>query len=443
MLEGMPFAESKLAVVLALTGWAGFIATNFGWLLRRKTLGDQIVGLEAERDEFKSRYQEAETRLTKIDPDVFLERLALRERTGNFEEIERYAQGYFAEQADAIREAARVLAEAEILQSGNRGVDGLKDARRFVQIGLAAAPDDETLQALLDETDGRIEAIAQGEDYDLLPPGKMDWNGLVSASQTSIERGNYAIAELLGRRALKRATVEFGPRSKQTALSLNDLALVSHAQGKLPEAEALFRESLDVDAVTIGTRNWDHAKHLVNLSVVLRDLKKFAEAEELCRRAVKVTSEAVGTQDWGYAAVLHTLGTVFELQHRLYDAEELYREALKIDAATIGTQHRVYATHLNSLAGVLRAQGKLTEAEGHFREALKIGAATIGTQHPDYATHLSNLAVLLYRDDRPAEAEPLMAEALAIFEATLPPDHSRIAQLRRDLARIRAALPPP
>merc|ERR1711957_765139 len=80
---------------------------------------------------------------------------------------------------------------------------------------------------------------------------------------------------------VRRAT--FGNRHPDTLTSINNLALLWEAQGKLAEAEPLYVEALGVRRATLGNQHPDTLTSINNLANLWHVQGKLAEAEPLFR----------------------------------------------------------------------------------------------------------------------------------------------------------------
>jgi tetratricopeptide (TPR) repeat protein/dsDNA-binding SOS-regulon protein len=245
--------------------------------------------------------------------------------------------------------------------------------------------------------------------------------------------GNYLQAESYYQRNLEISKIVYGIEHKETATSLNNLALVYQAQGKYDEAIKLFQEALEISKKTIGTEHPNYAIRLNNLAGVYYVQGKYDEAIKFYKEALKISKKTIGTEHPNYAGHLNNLAGVYYEQGKYNEAIKLFQEALEISKKTIGTEHPDYAIRLNNLANVYNAQGKYDEAIKLYQEALEIDKKILGTEHPDYAIDLHNLANVYYSQGKYQDALPLYEEALRIREAKLPETHHYIQDSREYL----------
>ena len=250
------------------------------------------------------------------------------------------------------------------------------------------------------------------------------------------ERGQYAEAEPLYRRALAIVEKAVGPEHPNTAASLNNLAALYDSQGRYDEAEPLYRRALAIREKARGPEHPNTAASLNNLAELYLSQGRYAEAEPLYRRALAIVEKALGPEHPDTATTLNNLAALYDSQGRYDEAEPLYRRALAIREKARGPEHPHTATTLNNLAGLYLSQGRYDEAGPLYRRALAIREKALGPEHPDTGQSLNNLALLYDSQGRYAEAEPLFQRALAIVEKALGPEHPDTATSLNNLAGL-------
>jgi tetratricopeptide (TPR) repeat protein len=247
-------------------------------------------------------------------------------------------------------------------------------------------------------------------------------------------QGRYDEAEPLYQQALAIMRERLGEQHPDTATSLNNLAGLYEAQGRYDEAEPLYQQALAIRKARLGEQHPDTAASLNNLAGLYRAQGRYDEAEPLYQQALAIRKARLGEQHPDTAASLNNLAVLYQAQGRYDEAEPLYQQALAIRKARLGEQHPDTATSLNNLAGLYHAQGRYDEAEPLCLQALAIRKARLGEQHPDTAASLNNLAVLYHAQGRYDEAEPLCLQALAIRKARLGEQHPDTAASLNNLA---------
>ena len=177
-----------------------------------------------------------------------------------------------------------------------------------------------------------------------------------------------------------------GPEHHATLASMNGLALVLQARGKLDEAEPLFARSWK-PGIAPGPRAPHHAG-----------------LDEQPGHGAPVPGQA----GRGRAALPPGRGT---------------------RARVLGPEHFATLASMNNLAEVLRARGKLDEAEPLFRQVVEAGHRVLGPEHPTTLTVMSNLAMVLQARGKLNEAEPLSARSwkpgTASWAPSTPPRWAR------------------
>ena len=237
-------------------------------------------------------------------------------------------------------------------------------------------------------------------------------------------------AEAMQRAALAIYMKLYGPENRETATSLNNLAIVLRQKGKFPQAEAAFREALNVRRHLLGSENTDVATSLNDLSRVLLTEEKVAEAEVFNRESLATRRKLFGEETLEVADSLDSLETILREQGKRAEAETMARKVLAMRRKLLGDGHPLVAESLINLTSTLTT---LEEVESCYREALAIQSKLVGEDHLNVAVGLSNLAFLLRARHSFAEAEEMLRHALAVEGRFLPKDHPEYVSTERKL----------
>jgi tetratricopeptide (TPR) repeat protein len=263
-------------------------------------------------------------------------------------------------------------------------------------------------------------AIREQQLGPLHPDTALSLNNLALLYYT---QGKYAEVEPLYQRALAIYEQQLGPLHPDTALSLNNLALLYKTQGKYSDAEPLYKRALAVYEQQLEPPHPNTAGSLNNLALLYYTQGKYSDAEPLYQRALAINEQQLGPLDPNTARSLNNLALLYKKQGKYAEAEPLYQRALAIYEQQLGPHHPGTAVGLDNLATLYKFQGKYAEAEPLYQRALAIFEQSLGLLHFDTALSLNNLAVLYQAQGKYAEAEPLLQRALAIFEQSLGPEH--------------------
>jgi tetratricopeptide (TPR) repeat protein len=249
-------------------------------------------------------------------------------------------------------------------------------------------------------------------------------------------RAAYSRARPLYERALAIAEKALGPEHPDTALSLNNLALLLKDQGDLAGARPLNERALAIYEKARGPEHPHTALSLNNLAGQLRDQGDLAGARPLLERALAIYEKALGPEHPSTATSLNNLANLLKEQGDLAGARPLLERALAIDEKALGPEHPHTALSLGSLSMLLHDLDDLAGARPLFERALAIAEKALGPEHPDTALSLNNLALLLKDQGDLAGARPLNERALAIYEKALGPEHPRTASSLNNLANL-------
>ncbi len=240
-------------------------------------------------------------------------------------------------------------------------------------------------------------------------------------------RAQYNASEPLLRHALEIYERHIGSDHPDTALSLNNLALLLEAQGEYAAAEPLYRRSLEISEKRLGSNHIETAQRLNNLAGLLRAQGQYATAEPLYRRALEIKEKQLEPDHPSVATALNNLAGLLRAQGESTVVESLYHRALEIWEKQLGREHPQVATGLNNLAELYRAKGEYAAAEPLYRRAITIREKQQGSDHPELAINLNNLALLLKAQGEYVAAESLFRRALEIKEKHLTSDHPSVA----------------
>ena len=109
-----------------------------------------------------------------------------------------------------------------------------------------------------------------------------------------------------------------------TELSLADLAMLLHEQGKLGEAEPLYRRALEGRQAKLGADHPDTLSSLFNLALLLAQQGKLGEAEQLYRRALEGRQAKLGADHPDTLTSLNNVANLLMEQGKHADAGNLF-----------------------------------------------------------------------------------------------------------------------
>jgi tetratricopeptide (TPR) repeat protein len=239
---------------------------------------------------------------------------------------------------NAIAETIRESLSAEMRDSS---VDAL--FRHFEERARVATPQnvsEESLAALFEAAFLRLEQGAEGYAAWLQEAADAAWNAARYASVASLWReANTAIAKQLG------------PDHRDTAASLNNLAVLLEAQGDFGAARPLHERALAIREKQLGPDHPGTAASLNNLAGLLRAQGDFGGARPLYERALAIWEKQLGPDHPNTATSLNNLAALLQAQGDFVGARPLYERALAIREKQLGPDHPATAASLNNLAG--------------------------------------------------------------------------------------------
>ncbi len=208
------------------------------------------------------------------------------------------------------------------------------------------------------------------------------------------EHASYGLAEQFFQRALVIAEHQLGPQHLQVATSLNNLGILSYAQGKDEQAESSHQRALQIQEQALGPHHPRVAYTLNNLSVLYLKQGKHALAEPLLQRALRIWEQALGPYHSLVAYPLDSLGNLYCEQGKYALSEPLLQRALHIWEQVLGPHHPLIAYSLNGQANLFREQGRYEQSEALYQRALSLRQEYLGPQRSEVAETLQDQAWL-------------------------------------------------
>ncbi len=123
---------------------------------------------------------------------------------------------------------------------------------------------------------GRATSVAQ----------EISWQHQLGDGQKLREQGRYTEAEMVYSAVLAEAE-KFGPEDRRVALTLNKLAALYHARGRLSQAEPLYRRALAIWEKR--SERMELTSTLNNLARLCLDRETYDEVVALSQRALRIS----------------------------------------------------------------------------------------------------------------------------------------------------------
>ena len=145
--------------------------------------------------------------------------------------------------------------------------------------------------------------------------------------------------------------------------------------GRYEEAVPFWRKALELGERVFGADHPTTAIFINNLALLYHAQGRYEAAGPFYKRALAVSETALGPDHPLVATSLNNLAGLYDNQGRYEAAEPLYKRALTISERALGPDHPSVATSLNNLAGLHRAQGRYEAALDHIRRVTAIHRA--------------------------------------------------------------------
>ena len=192
----------------------------------------------------------------------------------------------------------------------------------------------------------------------------------------------------------------------------------------------MYKNALVIYQKVRGPKHPDTAVGLNNLAVLYQDMGDYAKAEPLCKEALEIRQQALGPEHRDTAASLNNLATLYKEMGDYAKAEPLFKEALEIHRKVLG-EHPDMATSLCNLAVLYQNMGDYAKAEPLFKEALDIFQKIFGLENPYTVGSLNDLAYLEVDLGRSKEASAFARSASDARQSLLSKMFSFSSERRR------------
>ncbi|MEZ6126036.1 MAG: tetratricopeptide repeat protein [Planctomycetaceae bacterium] len=219
----------------------------------------------------------------------------------------------------------------------------------------------------------------------------------------------------------------FGPSHTDTAVCLENLAMVKAELGKHKEAVGLYQDAVRIHDARKAAQPGDAIPALQGLGSSLVALGLETQAIDVYERIVSERRKSGDLENPAIALNLTHLGQCQRRMRLFEQAEISFRNALKIIEAKFGPTHPHTASCLENLGSLLGEDQKFGEAKEVYVRALEIRKQTSGPSSLPTAISTSGYGVVQLKAGKYADAVVSFQAAVAIVEQLLPADDPQLA----------------
>lgn len=256
------------------------------------------------------------------------------------------------------------------------------------------------------------------------------------ADPTRAER-DYTAAEMLDRGLEKLSENErLSDRERNAVLAA--VGGVFQVRGDHERARQVLAEAVEL-ARRGGVAPRDHASSLLELAKAEYRLADYAASERLAREALDIIETLRGNHVIMRASALNQVAIALSDQGRLEEAAAMLEQVVEARQTLPDVDgRRNLAANLNNLGLIYSELGWLDQAEAAFDSALKIVEREFGPEHPYNAFLRHSRAELLELRGEFEQARTELRLALDTATRALGKEHPFVAQVKDDLAALRA-----
>ncbi|MCA2693052.1 MULTISPECIES: CHAT domain-containing tetratricopeptide repeat protein, partial [unclassified Microcystis] len=122
----------------------------------------------------------------------------------------------------------------------------------------------------------------------------------------------------------------------------------------------------------LGDNHPDTAISLNNLALLYKSQGRYSEAEPLYKQALAIRKQQLGDNHPSTATSLNNLAFLYQSQGRYSEAEPFYKEALAIWKKQLGENHPNTAKSFGNLAGLYQSQDNIPQAINYLSQGLAV-----------------------------------------------------------------------
>ena len=336
------------------------------------------------------------------------------------EGVRRILVGVF-EQAEPDANGGRPISARELLEMGERQIEGAFDAQPAVESDAATLISE--LYVQIGDFD-RAKALLQrslAASDDPRVPDDVKARVLVGIAAVELETNAYDAAIEHARHGLALLEKTGNGAAVSIAKAHAVIASVLIAKGQLGEAEAVLRKSLERDGMALGEQSEAVATSWIELGNVFGRTDRLDEAEQAFRTGIAITRTLFGDDSYHLAHALNELSSVLSDKKDFAGAENALQQSLQVRLRTVGEDHRDTFIVRHNLLVLQETMGRVAEALPQ-RLALLERAQTNGRVTP---RDLASYYLAAGRDQRDVgqfdAAAPMLRTAIKLFSDTLGP----------------------
>jgi serine/threonine-protein kinase len=245
---------------------------------------------------------------------------------------------------------------------------------------------------------------------------------------TYMQLGDYPLAELHQKSALKLRREVLGDDDPETLRAMNLLGILYFRQGRLRETEKLWTEALQTRRRVLGAEAHRTLSSMSNLAILYIRMNKSALAEDMLQRTLEIERRVLGKTHPETLTTQNNLAGFLNERGRYRASEELHRATLQARMESLGADHPDTLQSEYNIGLLLMDQNRYQQAVDQFRKTLADRQKVLGATHPKTVRTRLMMAQAL-------EKTGAYSEAKSHFEQSLEVLSRRSSASDEDLAR--------
>jgi serine/threonine-protein kinase len=259
--------------------------------------------------------------------------------------------------------------------------------------------------------------------------------------QTYYGLGLYDSAAPHAQRAFDLRLKHLGPRNQRTVFSLSWVAALAEERGELVEAEALVRRMVAMQREVPGASDGEIATSIDHLARVVSAQGRLDESMTLTLESITLrrqSKDSATRADLPYT--LNSLAVSHQYREEYREADTLIGEAIQIHRQTQPRPSVIYGDLLRSRASIAVELGRPAFADSLVKESIAVLRDVVGANHPNYLRSVYLDAELRYGRGDVTGAGTGAQEVVRQIGTGLPEANQVAAQALSLLGQVRDSL---
>jgi len=243
-------------------------------------------------------------------------------------------------------------------------------------------------------------------------------------------------ADVKAIRLQEMCTAIYGPESRETAMALHKIGVVSLYKGNIEKGKEAWKESLRIRIKVLGPKHEEVAGSYNNLGSAAYFQGDLQQASEYFEKAIDILLVSPKADSLQMIDYLYNLAQVYSQMGNYDRSIEFHEKTLQLTIALLGDVHPNVAESYKSIGDILQATGDFKNALAYQNKALNLMVKIFGEESPQTSDILNSIAITYVSAGDYDEALPLFIKAVAYKKITTAEDKANTASYLNNIGSV-------